>query len=67
MKPEEKIDQIISRYEFHPSILMIKSKVNISQKFKFQDVGKDEMYDKIKSLDPKKGGTGDIPAEILIG
>ena len=67
MSPEAKIDQIISRYEFHPSILMIKSKVNVSHKFKFEDVGKDEMYDKIKSLDPKKGSPGDIPTDISIG
>ena len=46
---------------------MIKSKVNISQKFKFEDIGKDEMYNKIKSLDPKKGSSGDIPTDILIG
>ena len=67
LSPEARINQIISRYEFHPSILMIKSKVNISHKFKFDDVGKDEMYDKIKSLDPKKGSSGDIPTDILIG
>ena len=67
LSPEKKIDQIIKRYEFHPSILMIKSKVNISQKFKFEDTDKDEMYDKIKSLDPKKGSPGDIPTDILIG
>ena len=67
LSPEEKIDQIVKRYEFHPSILMIKSKVNISQKFKFEDIDKDEMYDKIISLDPKKGSSKDIPTEILIG
>ena len=67
LSPEAKIDQIISRYEFHPSILMIKSKVTVSQKFKFEDIGKDEMYNKIKSLDPKKGSSGDIPTDILIG
>ena len=67
LSSEEKIDQIISRYEFHPSILMIKSKVNVSHKFKFEDVGKDEMYDIIKSLDPKKGNSGDIPTDILVG
>ena len=46
---------------------MIKSKVNVSHKFKFENVGKDEMYDKIKSLDPKKGSSGDIPTDVLIG
>ena len=67
LSPEERIDRILKRYEFHPSILMIKSKVNISQKFKFEDIDKDEMYNKIKSLDPKKGSSGDIPTDILIG
>ena len=46
---------------------MIKSKVNVSQKFKFNDIDKDEFYNLIKSLDPKKGSFGDIPADILIG
>ena len=64
LSPEKKIEQILKRYEFHPSILMIKSKVNVSQKFKFEDTNKDEMYDKIKSLDPKKGSSGDIPTDI---
>ena len=41
--------------------------MNVSHKFKFEDVDKDEMYDKIKSLDPKKGSSGDIPTDVLIG
>ena len=67
LSPEEKIDQILKRYEFHPSIVMIKSKVNITQKFKFENIDKDQMYEKIKSLDPKKGSSEDIPTDILIG
>ena len=67
MNPEKKIDQILNRYEAHPSVVMIKSKVNVSQKFNFGDVDKDEMYEKIKSLDPKKGSSNDIPTDILIG
>ena len=45
---------------------MIKSKINISHKFKFEDVDMDKMYEKIKSLDPKKGSSQDIPTDILI-
>ena len=67
LSPEEKIDRILKRYEFHPSIVMIKSKVNITQKFKFENIDKDQMYEKIKSLDPKKGSSEDIPTDILIG
>ena len=47
---------------------MIKCNVTtVSQKFNFDDIDKDEMYDKIKSLDPKKGSFKDIPTDILIG
>ena len=67
LSPEEKIDQILAKYETHPSVIMIKNKINVSQKFKFEDVKMDEMYDKIKSLDPKKGSSQDIPTDILIG
>ena len=67
LSPEEKINQILNRYESHPSVVMIKSNVTVSQKFNFDDIDKDEMYDKIKSLDPKKGSFKDIPTDILIG
>jgi hypothetical protein len=67
MNSEQKVNQILKRYESHPSVVMIKSKVNVSQKFTFDDVDKDEMYEKIKSLDPKKGSSKDIPTDILIG
>ena len=48
-------------------LVMIKSKVRISQKFKFEDIGNDDMYEMIKSLDPKKRRSGDIPPNMLIG
>ena len=43
LNPERKIDQILERYETHPSIVLIKNKVNVSQKFNFDDVDKDQM------------------------
>ena len=67
LSPEEKIDKILNQYESHPSVVMIKSKISISQRFKFEDVDMDKMYEKIKSLDPKKGSSQDIPTDILIG
>ena len=67
MNPERKIDQILKRYESHPSIVMSKSKVDVSQRFKLDNVDKDEMYEKIKSLDPKKGSMNNIRTDILIG
>ena len=45
LSPEEKINQILNRYESHPSVVMIKSNVTVSQKFNFDDIDKDEMYD----------------------
>ena len=51
LSPEEKIDRILKRYEFHPSVVMIKSKINITQKFKSENIGKDQMYEKREVLE----------------
>ena len=40
LSPEEKINQILNRYESHPSVVMIKSNVTVSQKFNFDDIDK---------------------------
>ena len=62
------IDNIIEKYKLHPSILLIKENVNIENSFKFSDSTEDEIYSKIKRLDPKKACMeNDIPAKILIG
>ena len=34
LSPKEKIDQILEKYETHPSVIMIKNKVNVSKRFK---------------------------------
>ena len=34
---EQKIDAILESYKSHPSIVMIKGKVNVTTKFKFKD------------------------------
>ena len=51
---EEKIDAILESYKSHPSIVMIKSKVKVTTKFKFKDTTADEMYSKMISMDYKK-------------
>ena len=65
---DEVIDKILERYKSHPSILKIKENVKVQSKFTFKDTTEDEMYSKIKALDPKKACMeNDIPAKILIG
>ena len=65
---DEVLDNIIEKYKLHPSILKIKKNANVIDKFKFNDTTEDEMYAKIKSLDPKKACMeNDIPAKMLIG
>ena len=65
---DEVIDSILKKYHTHPSILKIKENVQVEEKFKFVDTTEDEIYKKIKSLNPKKACMeNDIPAKILIG
>ena len=59
------IDDIIQRYELHPSIVMIKNKVNLSGTFKFKPISQEKMHKMIMALDPKKGSNDDIPVKIL--
>ena len=65
---DEVIDSILKKYHTHPSILKIKENVKVAEKFKFVDTTENEIYKKIKSLNPKKACMeNDIPAKILIG
>ena len=64
----EVIDSILEKYKYHPSILKIKEKVKVENKFKFMDVTKDDTYQKIRFFDPSKACIeNDIPAKLLIG
>ena len=63
---EDKIDAVLDQYRDHPSIVMIKSKVKVSTKFKFKDTNAEEMYRKILSLDSKKAvPEGDVSVDVL--
>ena len=65
---DEVIEKIIEKYKSHPSILKIKGNVKVENKFNFNDTTEDEIYSKIKLLDPKKACMEkDIPAKMLIG
>ena len=41
--------------------------MNVTQKFKFENIDKDQMHEKIKSLNPKKGSSEVIPTDTLKG
>ena len=65
---DEIIDDILERYKNHPSILKIKENVVVGEKFTFSATTQDDMYCKIKALDPKKACIkNDIPVKALIG
>ena len=49
------IDEIISKYESHPSILKINQNVKIENKFTFNKIAPGEIEFKIRQLDRKKG------------
>ena len=64
----EDIYKIIKKYETHPSILKIKENVQLGTKFEFRDTSDDDIFTKIRTLDPKKASiANDIPAKVLIG
>ena len=62
------IDDIISMYENHSSILKIKECVHVENKFTFTNSTSITFRDEINQLDPKKAGIdNDLPTKILIG
>ena len=64
----EDIDEIIRKYEKHPSSLKIKENVKVENKFKFTDTTPKDIKDEINKLNPRKASVeNDIPTKILIG
>ena len=60
-------EDIVKKYERHPSILKIKEYVNLDNKFSFAITAEEELQKEIKLLDPKKANVeNDIPIKILI-
>ena len=60
------MDAAIKKFKIHPSILMIKEKVNISDKFSFTRIGTDYIVSGIRRLYHTKVNTfNDIPTKIL--
>ena len=64
--PSEPIDKAIIKFQFHPSILLTRSKINTSNSFSFTEIETDDVDKEMRSLNSKKSGTqNDIPAKIF--
>ena len=62
----EPIDQAIVKFQFHHSILLIKSKINTSNSFSLRQIETDNVDKEIRTLNLKKAGTkNDIPVKVL--
>ena len=65
---ENRIDDIITKFKDHPSILKINENVKVGHRFQFKDVSEDEMFKKIIKIDPRKACMkDDIPPKVLLG
>ena len=57
----------INKYKYHPSIVIIKSKIEPQSKFSFTPVEHEEVLRKIESVNVSKASQqSDIPTKILI-
>ena len=62
----EPIDKAIVKFQFHHSILLIKSKINTSNSFSLRQIETDNVDKEIRTLNLKKAGTkNDIPVKVL--
>ena len=61
------INKIVSKFKNHPSIIKIKQKIEVNEKFSFSSSSLNQIEDKIKDLNCKKPPTlNTIPAKNLI-
>ena len=62
MPSSEPIDKAIMKFQFHHSILLIKSNMNTSNSFSFTEIETNDVDKEIRSLNSNKSGTqNDIP------
>ena len=60
------IEKAISKYKFHPSILLINDKIVNQDKFSFEPISKLDIDKEVQLINPKKASTSDsIPSKIL--
>ena len=64
----DEIENILKRYESHPSVIIIKENVVIENEFSFRDISSLELEKNILNLDVTKASVSDdIPTKILVG
>ena len=62
---QDLIEKIIVKYQFHPSILIIKNKIKNTNTFCFKHVMPSDIKNEIKGLNPNKAIThNNIPSKI---
>ena len=61
----EKVQNIITSFSRHPSIIKIKHKFNLNKKFSFQCVSEATVRKVIKSLPSNKARAGEVPVNTL--
>ena len=61
----DEIDNIVSKFKTHPSIVKIKKHFKINTSFSFSPTNKDEIVAIIKDLQNNKAAGGEIPLNIL--
>ena len=60
----EPIDIAITKFRNHPSVHLLKNVINVTNIFSFEEIELNEVYNKIRSWNPKKPVTdNDIPAK----
>ena len=63
---QDPIKKIIVKYQFHPTILIIKNKIKNTNTFGFKHAMLSDIKNKIKGLNPNKGTTdNNIPTKII--
>ena len=65
---ENLIDDIISKFKDHPSILKINENAVFENRFEFKDITEEEMFKKIIKIDTSKACMkDDIPPKVILG
>ena len=54
------VQKCISKYTFHPSILLIKNRIKIQNLFSFHTIDRNDIMSELLKIDPKKATAGNI-------
>ena len=48
------VEECINKYQFHPSILLIKNRINVQNLFSFHAIERNDMMRELLNIDPKR-------------